>query len=110
MDSLAADIRKLLFEEWDPAQVHRNDYMAGHYDDFIPTIYKLIVFGHPVEEIYAQLNFIEKGDLCLTPRKDWNLTIAQKLFALGVAKRGTGIARSVIRYSASPAVAFGYSG
>jgi hypothetical protein len=93
VDSLAADIRNLLFEDWDPAQVNRNDYMVGHYDDYVPTIYKLVVFGRSAEEICAQLNFIEKGDLRLAPRKDTNRQIADKLFNLGVARRGSGMAR-----------------
>lgn len=105
VDSLAADIRRLLFEDWDPSRVNHNDYMIGSYDGHIPTIYKLIVFGHPVEEIYAQLNFIEKGDLRLVPRKDVNRQIAEKLFDLGVARRGTGIARLMARPPALPAFA-----
>lgn len=105
VDTLAADIRRLLFEEWDPARVNCNDYMIDHYDDFIPTIYKLIVFGHAVDEIYAQLNFIEKGNLRLTPRKDINRRIADKLFAFGVARRGSGMARPIQKASALPAFA-----
>ena len=105
VDSLAADIRRLLFEEWDPAHVNHNNYMIGHYDDYIPTIYKLIVFGNPVEEIYAQLNFIEKGDLRLDPRKDVNRQIAEKLFRLGVTRRGSGMARLIPKGSVLPAFA-----
>lgn len=88
MDSLAADIRKLLFEQWDPARVNHNDYMLGAYDEHVPTIYKLVVFGHSVEEICAQLNFIEKAALRLDPRKEVNRGLAEKLFVLGVARRG----------------------
>ncbi|MCX7174684.1 MAG: hypothetical protein NT159_12355 [Proteobacteria bacterium] len=105
VDSLAADIRSLLFEEWDPARVNRNDYMVGHYDDHIPTIYKLIVFGRPVEEIYAQLNFVEKGDLRLDPRKEVNRQIAEKLYNLGVGRRGSGMARLLPKGSVLPAFA-----
>lgn len=105
VDSLAADIRKLLFEEWDPAHVNRNDYMVGHYDDYLPTIYKLIVFGRSADEIYAQLNFIEKGDLRLAPRKDINRQLADKLFNLGAARRGSGMARLIPKGSVLPAFA-----
>lgn len=105
VDSLAADIRRLLFEEWDPAHVNHNDYMIGHYDDYIPTIYKLIVFGRSAEEICAQLNFIEKGDLLLDPRKDVNRQIAAKLFSFGVAQRGSGLARLIPKGSVLPAFA-----
>lgn len=88
MDSLAADIRRLLFAHWDPVRVSHNDYLIGTYDDFVPTIYKLLVFGHTAEEICAQLNFIENASLRLSPRKELNREVAEMLFALGVARRG----------------------
>lgn len=81
-EPLAAEIRSLLFCEWDPCGVNQNADCANEYDEYLPAIYRLASERRSIEEIAAQLNFIESSYISMVPRKELNRAIAEKIIAL----------------------------
>jgi hypothetical protein len=84
---LAANIREILFHEWDPHSSNHNPVSVDVYDDYIPAIHRLVKDRHStededIEHIAAYLNFLVKNSIGETPDKELNLQIAAKIFAL----------------------------
>ena len=89
---LAANIREILFHEWDPHSSNHNPVLADVYDDYIPAIYRLVKDRHTTEEediahISAYLNFVVKNYIGKTPDKELNLDVAAKIFAVAEGAR-----------------------
>ena len=86
-EPLAAAIRKVLFEEWDPCSVNLNAECEEEYDDYMPAIHKLAKNGNSAAEIAAQLNFVENTMMGGIRDKALNLTVGGKIFALAEAAK-----------------------
>jgi hypothetical protein len=81
-EPLAAKIRSLLFCEWDPCGVNQNADCANEYDEYLPAIHRLAKERRSIEEIAAQLNFVESSYINMTPRKELNRAIAEKIIVV----------------------------
>jgi len=86
-EPLAAAIRKVLFEEWDPCSVNLNAECEDEYDDYLPAIHKLAKNGNSAAEIAAQLNFVENTMMGGIGDKAVNLAVGGKIFALAEAAK-----------------------
>jgi hypothetical protein len=89
---LAANIREILFHEWDPHSSNHNPVSVDVYDDYIPAVHRLVKDRHSTEEenienIAGYLNFVVKNYIGKTPDKELNLEVARKLFLLAEAAR-----------------------
>ena len=87
---LAANIREILFHEWDPYSSNHNPVPVDVYDDYIPAIHRLVKDRHSnekenIENIAGYLNFVVKNYIGKTPDKELNLEVARKLFLLAEA-------------------------
>jgi hypothetical protein len=87
---LAANIREILFHEWDPHGSNHNPVSVDVYDDYIPAVHRLVKDRHSTEEenienIAGYLNFVVKNYIGKTPDKELNLEVARKLFLLAEA-------------------------
>jgi len=86
-EPLAAEIRRLLFSDWDPCRINMNIEGEDEYDSYIPAIHKLAKIAKSADQIAAQLNLIENSYMGGTVNKAVNLAVAEKIFALVDADR-----------------------
>jgi hypothetical protein len=63
----AADLRRILMEDWDPIGVRGVPEAADEYDSYLPQIGSRLRDGATKEELVAYLTSIEEDRMGLTP-------------------------------------------
>ncbi|MGO9672978.1 MAG: hypothetical protein ACLPSF_02215 [Methylocella sp.] len=53
-------VRKILFRDWDPADVNENRHLADEYDDYVHGAIDLLVEGCSTDQLTDYLSNIEK--------------------------------------------------
>lgn len=80
--SLLHAIHKILLKEWDPLGIRRIPALRDEYDDYLPTIFKLIQEDSSESEIFEYLWWVEQKVLEKKGRKEHTLKIAKMLKAI----------------------------
>jgi len=76
------EIKRLLWEEWDPIGVSGPDWPNDEYDSYAFQAFVKLKGGANVSEIEAYLDWADSENMGLSGRPGRNGTIAQKIIDL----------------------------
>jgi hypothetical protein len=65
-DKLLAEVRRVLFEEWDPIGVNHDADMEDEYDNYAPRLTEMLLAREPKDSILNELWEIETVSIGLT--------------------------------------------
>ena len=89
-ESLVDNIRTMLWEKWDPIGVNQYPEANDEYDDYAPTLAKLILNGGSETEIFNLLWSIETSHMGLDGDEQATLGFARTLSELVHSERSEG--------------------
>jgi len=78
------DIRRALFEDWDPIGVNSNQKLRDEYDGCIATVYRLLAEKAPASSIVDCLENLERKLGIQAKSEDHLRPIVDKLLALNI--------------------------
>ncbi|HEY4201490.1 MAG TPA: hypothetical protein VGM83_13125 [Devosiaceae bacterium] len=78
---LAAQVRSILLDHWDPISIRNVPGARGKYDSYIGGLLRITIAGASAADIAARLFDIETGQMGLGGDRDRALYVAEKLIA-----------------------------
>jgi hypothetical protein len=67
-DELLAEVRRILWQHWDPIGVNDQPGAFGEYDSYAPPIVSRLSRGTTASDIDSYLSYVETLDMGLSPR------------------------------------------
>jgi hypothetical protein len=75
-------IRRILLDEWDPIGIGSLEEAHDEYDNYIPTIYRMMQEQAGIEKLALHLGKLEKITMGLKSRPEENRSVAKLLVAI----------------------------
>lgn len=81
-DDLAASVRRVLLEEWDPIGINDVPEAQDEYDSYVSKICRMLREGCSTADIYSHLRWIESEHMGLDGNEIHARKIAERLASL----------------------------
>lgn len=81
-EKLLAEVRRALFEEWDPIGVNDNPLAEDEYDNYAPHLTEMLLARKPKDWIFKQLWLIETAHIGLTGNRQATAYFAGQLIEI----------------------------
>jgi hypothetical protein len=81
--TLFREVRELLQTEWDPIGVRTVPTARDEYDNYVPTIARMVATREPVSHLVKYLLAVEREQMGLSGDPEGAARVAGKLFDLG---------------------------